>query len=79
MSVPHSLAVSQPAKLGHMTALRTGADAYWDECPSDPEPRAVGDDAESGRGLTVVAALSARWGWERTGYRHKRIWAELAL
>jgi hypothetical protein len=27
----------------------------------------------------VVAALSNRWGWERTGYRRKVVWAELAL
>jgi hypothetical protein len=29
-------------------------------------------DAECGRGLTVVAALSDRWGWERTG-PHRRV------
>jgi hypothetical protein len=33
----------------------------------------------AGGGLTVVAALSNRWGWERTGYRRKVVWAELAL
>jgi anti-sigma regulatory factor (Ser/Thr protein kinase) len=49
----------------------------WDQSPSDLQPRAVGDDAESGRGLTVVAALSTRWGCERTGYWRKRVWAEL--
>lgn len=49
----------------------------WDQSPSDLQPRAVGDDAESGRGLTVVAALSTRWGCERTGYRRKVVWAEL--
>lgn len=28
--------------------------------------------------LTVIAALSCRWGCERTGYRRKVVWAELA-
>ncbi len=51
----------------------------WDHSPLDPEPREPGPDAECGRGLTVVAALSAHWGWERTGHRRKVVWAELAL
>jgi hypothetical protein len=37
------------------------------------------NEAECGRGLTVVAALSDRWGQERTGQRRKVVWAELAL
>jgi anti-sigma regulatory factor (Ser/Thr protein kinase) len=51
----------------------------WDQSPLDLEPREAGDDDECGRGLTVVAALSTRWGCERTAYRHKVVWAELAL
>ncbi len=51
----------------------------WDQSPLDLEPRQAGADAECGRGLTVVAALSTRWGCERTGYRRKVVWAELAL
>jgi anti-sigma regulatory factor (Ser/Thr protein kinase) len=50
----------------------------WDHSPLDLEPREADADAECGRGLTVVAALSDRWGWERTGYRRKVVWAELA-
>jgi len=50
----------------------------WDHSPADLEPREPGAEAESGRGLTVVAALSDRWGWERTGYHRKVVWAELA-
>lgn len=50
----------------------------WDRSPLDLEPRQAGDDDECGRGLTVVAAISDRWGWERTGYRRKVVWAELA-
>jgi hypothetical protein len=51
----------------------------WDRSPADLEPREAGPDAECGRGLTVVAALAGRWGWERTGHRRKVVWAELAL
>ena len=51
----------------------------WDHSPRGLEPREPDADAECGRGLTVVAALSDRWGWERTGHRRKVVWAELAL
>jgi anti-sigma regulatory factor (Ser/Thr protein kinase) len=51
----------------------------WDHSPLDLEPRPTAADDECGRGLTVVAALSTRWGCERTGYRHKVVWAEIAL
>ena len=51
----------------------------WDQSPLDLELREADADAECGRGLTVVAALSDRCGWERTGHRRKVVWAELAL
>ena len=51
----------------------------WDHSPLDLEPHQADAEAECGRGLTVVAALSDRWGWDRTGYRRKVVWAELAL
>lgn len=51
----------------------------WDHSPRDLKPREPDPDAECGRGLTVVAALSDRWGWERTGHHRKVVWAELDL
>jgi anti-sigma regulatory factor (Ser/Thr protein kinase) len=51
----------------------------WDQSPLDLEPGQADADDECGRGLTVVAALSERWGWERTGHRRKVVWAELAV
>jgi anti-sigma regulatory factor (Ser/Thr protein kinase) len=51
----------------------------WDQSPLDLEPREADDEDECGRGLTVVAAISDRWGCQRTGYRRKVVWAELAL
>jgi anti-sigma regulatory factor (Ser/Thr protein kinase) len=50
----------------------------WDQSPLDLEPGEADADDECGRGLTVVAALSTRWGCERTGYRRKVVWSELA-
>jgi anti-sigma regulatory factor (Ser/Thr protein kinase) len=51
----------------------------WDHSPRGLEPTEADADAECGRGLTVVAALSDRWGWERSGQTRKVVWAELAL
>ena len=51
----------------------------WDHSPRGLEPGEPDPDAECGRGLTVVAALADRWGWERTGHHRKVVWAELAV
>jgi len=55
----------------------------WDADPRPPEdPRADGLpdlDAEGGRGLFLVAALSARWNWQLTQQpAGKVVWCELA-
>jgi anti-sigma regulatory factor (Ser/Thr protein kinase) len=44
--------------------------------PGTPELRPVGRDAEGGRGLQLVAALTARWGTRRRGGR-MLTWFEL--
>lgn len=49
----------------------------WDHSPHEPRSALVGGDAEGGRGLVVVEALSTRWGYERTGCSTKVIWVEL--
>jgi len=48
----------------------------WDENFKLPEPAQASLDDESGRGLMLVDALAARWGWEmpRSG-RGKIVWA----
>ncbi len=35
----------------------------WDASPLPPVPMDADDDAETGRGLLLVQAVSARWGW----------------
>ncbi|MFI5676711.1 ATP-binding protein [Streptomyces cellulosae] len=51
-------------------------DARGDRVPRVPESVAV--DAESGRGLRLVAAFAERWGVEEAPANCKTVWAELA-
>lgn len=44
-----------------------------------PDPHLAGDDDEHGRGLLLVAVLSAAWGTEPTESGGKVVWAELPL
>lgn len=55
--------------------------AVADASPQPPARPNLGPDAERGRGLTLVEALSSRWGWHpasATGLR-KVTWAEWRL
>jgi anti-sigma regulatory factor (Ser/Thr protein kinase) len=67
-----------PVALRLLASERSLVIEVWDASPGDVAPREAGPGAECGRGLTVVAALSDRWDWERTGHRRKVVWAELA-
>jgi anti-sigma regulatory factor (Ser/Thr protein kinase) len=49
----------------------------WDHSPLNLEPRQADPGDECGRGLTVIAALSQHWDWQRTSPRRKVVWAEL--
>ena len=68
-----------PVSLRLLLTAKSLVIEVWDHSPLDLEPREADADDECGRGLTVVAALSYRWGWERTGHDRKVVWAELAL
>ena len=65
-----------------MTDLALLRIEVWDTVPSAvgvPILRHAAPDAESGRGLEIVASLSIDWGWEQVpGMGGKRIWALLA-
>ncbi len=50
-----------------------------DRNPTPPALSEADSDAESGRGLQVVAALAATWGWMMLGARSKAVWAALAI
>jgi hypothetical protein len=55
----------------------------WDTLPAAagvPAARRAGPEAESGRGLELVSALSLGWGWHPVpGMRDKSVWALLAI
>jgi hypothetical protein len=51
----------------------------WGQAPGFPAPRGVPSDAEDGRGLQLVDALTrGRWGWQAVDVRAQVVWAELA-
>jgi anti-sigma regulatory factor (Ser/Thr protein kinase) len=50
----------------------------WDANPQPPIRRKAGHDAVSGRGLTIIEALSSRWGWyEPHDMGGKCVWCEI--
>jgi hypothetical protein len=51
--------------------------AAWDAAPGIPRSRQAEQDDEGGRGLAIVAALSAQWGCYRCAAPHggKVTWA----
>jgi anti-sigma regulatory factor (Ser/Thr protein kinase) len=55
----------------------------WDPSPQPPTPANLGQDAENGRGLLLVQALSLQWGWyfpastSPDGHTGKVVWAIL--
>jgi anti-sigma regulatory factor (Ser/Thr protein kinase) len=50
----------------------------WDQAPGFPAPRGAPSDAEDGRGLQLVDALTrGRWGWQAVDAHAKVVWAEL--
>ena len=50
-----------------------------DHNPRPPVQREISRDASSGRGLTIVDALSSAWGWERVEGDGKRVWCDMPL
>ncbi|MFG1808779.1 ATP-binding protein [Streptomyces sp. NPDC049040] len=53
------------------------SDARGERLPAIP--RDAGTDAESGRGLLMVAALATRWGVTSGPFPSKTVWAEVDL
>jgi anti-sigma regulatory factor (Ser/Thr protein kinase) len=68
-----------PVSLRLITGGRSLRIEVQDHSPADLRPEVeASDDAEHGRGLGVVAALSTRCGSQRTAHNRKTVWAELA-
>lgn len=86
---PSALVVSElvgnAAKHGRSSIIRvtiTQVDSYRvriavvDRSHREPAAREAGPDDEGGRGLLLVAAMSARWGIDRLPWG-KKVWAEI--
>ncbi|MEU4653926.1 ATP-binding protein [Streptomyces sp. NPDC023723] len=69
----------------HVIAVQLRAIGYvlyieaWDGSPEEPVKQAVAADAEGGRGLHLVEALSKEWGLYRSSAGGKIVWAMKAL
>ncbi len=79
--VPGPLTTRQPAR-GPQLRLWLTSDRHklliqvWDADPHRPARQDPGPDAEAGRGLLLVEALSARWGCcMRAGHEGTIVWA----
>jgi hypothetical protein len=48
-----------------------------DHNPRPPVQRDIGGDAPSGRGLSIVDALSSAWGWDPINGVGKRVWCDV--
>jgi anti-sigma regulatory factor (Ser/Thr protein kinase) len=63
----HTESESIVLELCHLQDSGSLAIVVTDTSPNPPEKRDQADSAECGRGLQVVEALSARWGWKQQG------------
>jgi|ERR1044071_2829038 anti-sigma regulatory factor (Ser/Thr protein kinase) len=51
----------------------------WDHAPGDPQRGQLGASSETGRGFTVIEALSSRWGCRRFCPTLKVVWCQLQI
>jgi anti-sigma regulatory factor (Ser/Thr protein kinase) len=69
--------IAPPVQLRMSATGNTVLIEVWDCDPRDPVMRLPMDlDAENGRGLLLVASISARWGWTQF-QQGKIVWAEV--
>jgi anti-sigma regulatory factor (Ser/Thr protein kinase) len=76
-AVEHAGAQTIGLELTSLDGSRAVAIVVIDPSPLPPVRRDPAGDAECGRGLHIVAALSARWGWRPQG-TGKAVFAILA-
>ncbi|WP_327742818.1 ATP-binding protein [Streptomyces europaeiscabiei] len=74
----HTAAASEGTWLALGTSPRTVVCVVLDPSPRQPILRTVGSLSTVGRGLKVVGALSAAWGWSPQG-GGKAVWARVPL
>lgn len=80
MQVSHAAMQDDPIRLWLVSDKMHIVILVWDASPLPPVPIHVGDDAENGRGLLLVQAVSARWGWHfPPDIGGKVVWAQAPL
>jgi hypothetical protein len=76
-AIAASMSAGTPVGFGMILTDSSVVVEVFDRAPGEPAPGTATPEAESGRGLHVVAALSCQWGW--TLLRgSKVVWAEVA-
>jgi anti-sigma regulatory factor (Ser/Thr protein kinase) len=77
--VAQSLDQASPVRLWLLSDKQRVIVSVWDNSPAPPERKKVSEDADGGRGLLLVDAMSTRWGWypprDNGG---KCVWCEVA-
>lgn len=77
MQISRATAQDAPVRLWLVSDKAQVVVLAWDASPLPPVPIEVDDDVESGRGLMIVQAVSARWGWDfPPGMSGKVVWAQ---
>ena len=66
-AIIHTNAETISLELARLQDTAGVAIVVTDPSPSPPVRHELSGDAECGRGLHIVAALSARWGWRHQG------------
>jgi hypothetical protein len=76
-AIAASMPAGTPVGFGMILTDSSVVVEVFDRAPGEPAPGTATPEAESGRGLHMVAALSRQWGW--TLLRgSKVVWAEVA-
>ncbi len=78
VAASRSLELIAPIRLWLLSGQRRVLILVWDASPYPPVPTDSGDEAESGRGLLLVEAISDHWAWYVTPETGgKVVWASI--
>lgn len=79
VQVSQSLELTSPIRLWLLSDQRRVIVSVWDSSPLPPARIDMPEDAEGGRGLLIVEAVSERWGWySPRDIGGKCVWCEVA-